>query len=144
MLGITIGVSFSLVFPHWLISLLIIFLFLGTSSRSFAKAIVMWKKETILKRAMEEEKKHSTVADSHGQLLIDVEYEALVVPKEEKTTLQIIRGNLNLTRILVLVLLWTCFLLLQVIKLPAALAVFGYECVKLYKESKKRKIAGNT
>ncbi|KAL7133519.1 hypothetical protein ABFS83_12G146300 [Erythranthe nasuta] len=118
----------------------------------------MWKKETILKRAMEE-RKH-TVADSHGQLLIDVEYEALV-PNEEKTTLQIIRGNLNLKRILALVLLWTCFLLLQVIKygatscstlywvlnllqLPAALAVFGYECVKLYKESKKRKIARNT
>lgn len=26
---------------------------------------------------------------------------------------------------------------------PVALAVFGYECVKLYTESKKRRIAGN-
>lgn len=28
-------------------------------------------------------------------------------------------------------------------QLPVALAVFVYECVKLYKESKKRRIAGN-
>ena len=26
---------------------------------------------------------------------------------------------------------------------PVALAIFGYECVKLYKESKKRKSTGN-
>lgn len=29
------------------------------------------------------------------------------------------------------------------LQFPAALAVFGYEAVKLYKESKKRRIAGN-
>lgn len=31
-----------------------------------------------------------------------------------------------------------------VFQFPVALAVFGYECVKLYKESKRRRISGIT
>lgn len=54
MLGITLGVSLSVVFPYWLITVLIIILFMGTSSRSFFKAIEMWKEETILKKSMKE------------------------------------------------------------------------------------------
>uniref|UniRef100_A0A2N9FLL1 Sulfite exporter TauE/SafE family protein n=1 Tax=Fagus sylvatica TaxID=28930 RepID=A0A2N9FLL1_FAGSY len=53
MLGITIGVSLSVVFPYWLITVLIIILFMGTSSRSFFKALEMWKEETILKNDVE-------------------------------------------------------------------------------------------
>ncbi|KAI3473950.1 hypothetical protein Pfo_028524 [Paulownia fortunei] len=156
MLGITIGVALSVVFPYWLITVLIIFYSWvrnWTSSRSFAKAIEMWKEETVLKKAMEEKQ---TIVNSRGELLIDTEYEPLV-PREEKTALQILKGNLNVKRILVLLLVWICFLLLQndttacstwywvlnLLQLPVALAVFGYECVKLYKESKKRRMAGN-
>lgn len=156
MLGITFGVSLSVVFPYWLITVLIIVLFMGTSSRSFAKGIEMWKEETLLKKAMEEKQKF---ANSHVELLIDAEYESLV-PKEEKTLLQIMRGNLDLKRFLVLLVIWICFLLVQVTKnstkpcstwywfltllqLPVALVVFAYECVKLYNESKKRRLAGN-
>ncbi|KAI3669841.1 hypothetical protein L6452_41274 [Arctium lappa] len=49
MLGITLGVALSVVFPYWLITVLIMMLFSGTSSRSFFKAIEMWKEETIMK-----------------------------------------------------------------------------------------------
>ncbi|XP_011101500.2 sulfite exporter TauE/SafE family protein 4 [Sesamum indicum] len=156
MLGITVGVALSVVFPYWLITVLIIILFLGTSSRSFGKAIEMWKDETVLKKAMDE--RHIT-ADPQSELMLDTDYQ-LLIPQEQKTTLQIMRDNLNIKRILVLLLVWICFLLLQVIKnetracstlywilnilqFPVALAVFGYECVKLYKESKKRRMAGN-
>ncbi|KAH0635480.1 uncharacterized protein [Solanum tuberosum] len=154
MLGITVGVSLSVVFPYWLITVLIIILFMGTSSRSFFKAIEMWKEETILKKSMKE-----VPVNSRGELVIDTVYEPLV-PKEEKTALEIFKFNLNLKRILVLFVVWFVFLLLQVFKndlvacsplywvlnliqFPAALAVFGYECVKLYKESKKRRLEGN-
>ncbi|KAL3825810.1 hypothetical protein ACJIZ3_021839 [Penstemon smallii] len=157
MLGITFGVSLSVVFPYWLITVLIIILFLGTSSRSVFKAIGMWKNETIMKKAMEEQQ---SFANSCKDCLIDTEYEPLN-PKEEKTTLQIIRSNLNIKRFSVLVLVWCGFLLLQIIKnetkacstwywalnllqLPVALAVFVYECVKLYKESKKRRNIENS
>lgn len=157
MLGITIGVALSVVFPYWLITVLIIILFIGTSSRSFFKGIEMWKEETIMKKAIAEQEK--TVVNSRGELLIDTEYEPLV-PKEEKTALQLMRSNINLKKFGVLLLVWICFLLLQVSKndlvpcsasywvlnilqVPVALVVFGYECVKLYKESKKRRLEGN-
>ncbi|XP_072991518.1 sulfite exporter TauE/SafE family protein 4-like isoform X4 [Typha latifolia] len=55
MLGITIGVELSVIFPYWLITVLIIILFLGTSSRSFFKAVQMWKQETILKMEVEKQ-----------------------------------------------------------------------------------------
>ncbi|KAL0410020.1 UNVERIFIED_CONTAM: Sulfite exporter TauE/SafE family protein 4 [Sesamum latifolium] len=128
MLGITFGVSLSVVFPYWLITVLIIILFLGTSSRSFAKAIEMWKEETVLKKAMQDKR---TFVNSRGELLIDTEYEPLV-PREEKTAL-------NGTR--------TCstwYWVLNLLQLPVALVVFFYECVKLYKESKKRRVAGTS
>ncbi|CAN4121448.1 unnamed protein product [Withania somnifera] len=154
MIGITLGVSLSVVFPYWLITVLIIILFMGTSARSFFKAIEMWKEETILKKSMKE-----VPVNSRGELVIDTVYEPLV-PKKEKTGFEIFKFNLNLKRILVLFLVWFVFLLLQVFKndlvactplywvlnllqFPVALAVFGYECVKLYKESKKRRQEGN-
>ncbi|KAL3536179.1 hypothetical protein ACH5RR_004640 [Cinchona calisaya] len=157
MLGITIGVALSVVFPYWLITVLIIILFIGTSSRSFFKGIEMWKEETIMKKEIAEQEK--TLVNSRGEILINTEYEPLV-PKEEKTALQIMRFNLNLKKFGVLVLVWICFLLLQVFKndlvpcstlywvlnilqVPVSLVVFGFECVKLYKESKKRRLEGN-
>ncbi|KAJ9184391.1 hypothetical protein P3X46_004122 [Hevea brasiliensis] len=158
MLGITIGVGLSVVFPYWLITVLIIILFLGTSSRSVFKGIEMWKEETILKKEMA--KQQETVVNSRGELLIDTEYEPLV-PREEKSEFQILCFNLKWKRLLVLLLVWASFLLLQVFKndvavcstwywvlfclqFPIALAVFGYESVKLYKEHKKRLSTGNT
>ncbi|XP_057983606.1 sulfite exporter TauE/SafE family protein 4 isoform X2 [Malania oleifera] len=157
MLGITVGVTLSVIFPYWLITVLIIILFIGTSSRSFFKGIGMWKEETILKKEMA--KQRETLVNSRGELLIDSEYEPLA-PKEEKSGLQILCSNFRLGRILVLLLVWAFFLLLQILKnntkacsgwywvmfllqFPIAMGVFGYEAVKLYRESKKRRTEGN-
>ncbi|KAJ7976031.1 Sulfite exporter TauE/SafE family protein [Quillaja saponaria] len=158
MLGITIGVSLSVVFPYWLITVLIIILFIGTSSRSFFKGIEMWKEETIIKKEIS--KQQEAVINSRGELLINTEYEPLV-PKEEKSALQILCFNLRWNRILVLLAVWVSFLLLQILKndvrvcsawywvlfclqFPISFGVFGYEAVKLYKEHKKRMSTGNT
>ncbi|KVH90507.1 Transmembrane protein TauE like protein [Cynara cardunculus var. scolymus] len=127
MLGITLGVALSVVFPYWLITVLIILLFSGTSLRSFFKAIEMWKEETILKKEME--RPQESFVNSRGELLIDTEP---LIPKEEKTPMN---G---------LVACSTSYWVVTVIQFPVALAVFTYECVKLYKESKKRKSMGNT
>lgn len=157
MLGITVGVALSVVFPYWLITVLIIILFLGTSSRSFFKGIEMWKDETILKKEMA--KQQETMVNSRGELLISTDYEPLA-PVEEKSSMQILCMNLKWKRVLVLMVVWISFLLLQVIKndvkvcsawywvlfclqFPVALGVFGYEAVKLYKEHKKRMSTGN-
>ncbi|PHU06343.1 hypothetical protein BC332_22832 [Capsicum chinense] len=125
MLGITIGVSLSVVFPYWLITVLIIILFMGTSSRSFFKAIEMWKEETMLKKSMKE-----VPVNSRGELIIDTVYEPLV-PKKEKTAFNDLTACTPL------------YWVLNLLQFPVALAVFGYECVKLYKESKKRRLEGN-
>ncbi|XP_038881081.1 sulfite exporter TauE/SafE family protein 4 [Benincasa hispida] len=157
MLGITVGVSLSVVFPYWLITVLIIILFIGTSSRSFFKGIEMWKEETILKK--EFAKQCETVVNSRGELLIDVEYDPLI-PKEQKTALELMCFNLKWKRTSILLIVWISFLTLQVIKndvpvcsnwywiifslqFPIAIAVFGYEARKLYKEHKKRMETGN-
>nr|KJB15098.1 hypothetical protein B456_002G160300 [Gossypium raimondii] len=157
MLGITVGVALSVVFPYWLITVLIIILFLGTSSRSFYRGIEMWKEETILNKELT--KPQESFVHSRGELLIDTEYEPLV-PKEEKSKLQILCFNLRWKRLLVLATVWVLFTVIQVIKndvvpcttlywvlfclqFPIATLVFGYEATKLYKEHKKRMSTGN-
>lgn len=156
MLGITIGVALSVVFPYWLITVLIIILFLGTSSRSFCKGIEMWKQETLLKREIE---KLETRSDSNGQVVINADYQALL-PKEEKSGLQILLFNIKWKRILVLIIVWVAFLLLQafknntavcspwywalnILQFPVALSVFLYEAIKLNRESKRRRMNRN-
>ncbi|KAI4349052.1 hypothetical protein L6164_009698 [Bauhinia variegata] len=158
MLGITVGVSLSVVFPYWLITVLIIILFVGTSSRSFFKGIMMWKEETLLKKEMA--RQQATAVNSHGELLIDTPYEPLI-PREEKSALQILCFNLRRKWIFFLTMVWVSFLLLQIIKndlktcstwywilfclqLPIALVLFGYEAIKLYKFQKNGMCNGNT
>ncbi|KAM6593009.1 hypothetical protein CsatA_000712 [Cannabis sativa] len=155
MLGITVGVSLSVVFPYWLITVLIIILFLGTSSRSFVMGLEKWKNETLDKQKA----RQLETVDSRGELIIGMDYLPLS-SGEEKSTMEVMCLNLRWKRVLVLVAVWACFLLLQIVKndlkvcstwywvlfflqFPIALALFGYEAVKLYKEHKKRMSTGN-
>ncbi|KAI3989795.1 hypothetical protein MKX01_040765 [Papaver californicum] len=138
MLVITFGVALSVVFPFWLITILIIILFVGTSSRSFVKGIQMWKQETILNvftfslltlcfycvfNVKQQEAQSNSVH-------IDVDYD-LLVPQEEKS-------GLNFTKDCCL---W--YWVLNFMQIPVALVVYGFEAVKLYKESKERRMNGN-
>lgn len=154
MLGITFGVALSVVFPFWLITILIIILFVGTSLRSFVKGIEMWKQETILNQEYVKQQEAQS-----NSIHIDADYD-LLVPQEEKSGLEILKSNLRWKGIFVLMIVWISFLLLQVIKnftkdcslwywvlnfmqIPVALVVYGFEAVKLYKESKERRMNGN-
>lgn len=156
MLGITIGVSLSVVFPYWLITVLIIILFLGTSSRSFFRGIQVWKQETVLKLEVE---KNEEGKSNEKDAIIDAVYEPLL-PQVEKSTLDILLMNLRWKGILVLMAVWVSFLLLQIIKnglevcspmywiinglqVPVAFIVFVWEALKLWRESKDRRMHGN-
>ncbi|KAG1341826.1 hypothetical protein COCNU_05G000550 [Cocos nucifera] len=86
MLGITVGVELSVVFPYWLITVLIIVLFLGTSSRSFFKGIEMWKQETMLKMEMEKQEQEAKSQLNENDVIIGSEYRPLV-PQPEKSGL---------------------------------------------------------
>ncbi|KAF1897716.1 hypothetical protein Lal_00032474 [Lupinus albus] len=128
MLGITVGVALSVVFPYWLITVLIIILFIGTSSRSLFRGTEMWKEETIMKKEMA--KQQATFVNSRGELLIDTEYEPLI-PKEKKTAM----NNVKVCS------LW--YWVLYTLQFPIALIVFGKEALKLYKDHKTRLNTGN-
>ncbi|GAB2272250.1 hypothetical protein Dimus_007070 [Dionaea muscipula] len=158
LLGITIGVSLSVVFPYWLITILIIILFLGTSTRSFFKGIGMWKEETLMKKELE--LKQEAKYNSRGEFLLDTDYEPLDC-RENPSILRIMCSNLRWKRIAVLVSVWASFLLLQflkndvaacslwywvlnVLQFPIAFGVFGYEAAKLYRESKNKRMTGCT
>ncbi|XP_020086827.1 uncharacterized protein LOC109709158 [Ananas comosus] len=158
MLGITIGVELSVVFPFWLITVLIIILFLGTSSRSFFRGIQMWKQETILK--METEKREAQTNSRNNDVIIDSEYEPLLPQTEEKSKLEALLFNIRWKGILILMLVWSSFLVLQILKngsetcsifywainilqIPIAASVFAWEAVKLWRESRARRTCGN-
>ncbi|KVH89667.1 Transmembrane protein TauE like protein [Cynara cardunculus var. scolymus] len=50
MLGISIGVTFNVIFSDWMVTVLLIVLFIGTSTKAFCKGVETWKKETIMKK----------------------------------------------------------------------------------------------
>ncbi|CAL9027817.1 unnamed protein product [Prunus brigantina] len=76
MLGISIGVAFNAMFANWMVTVLLIILFLGTAAKALMKGIETWKKETMMKKVSHdfpEAEKHleleskSGVADGSGE-----------------------------------------------------------------------------
>ncbi|KAB1204396.1 hypothetical protein CJ030_MR8G027189 [Morella rubra] len=63
MLGISIGVAFNVVFPDWMVTVLLIVLFLATATKAFIKGVETWKKETIMK------KEAAKRLESNGELI---------------------------------------------------------------------------
>ncbi|KAL6637000.1 hypothetical protein ACP70R_024572 [Stipagrostis hirtigluma subsp. patula] len=163
MLGITIGVELSVIFPYWLITVLIIILFIGTSSRSFYKGILMWKEESRILMETREREEQSKSACAGSDVVIDPSYEEplLAQPQpKEKSALETLLFNLRWKNILVLMAVWSSFLVLQILKnnskscstfywvinvlqIPVALSVFLWEAVQLCKESRTRRMNGN-
>ncbi|KAK7369190.1 hypothetical protein VNO80_11225 [Phaseolus coccineus] len=56
MLGISIGVAFNVIFPEWMLTVLLIILFVGLSIKCFFKGVDTWKKETIMKKKTPQKK----------------------------------------------------------------------------------------
>ncbi|XWS72570.1 hypothetical protein CRYUN_Cryun02cG0051200 [Craigia yunnanensis] len=50
MLGISIGVTFNVIFPDWTVTILLILLCTGTSVKAYFKGVETWKRETVLKQ----------------------------------------------------------------------------------------------
>ncbi|OAY75671.1 uncharacterized protein LOC109718373 [Ananas comosus] len=162
MLGITIGVELSVIFPYWLITVLTIILFMGTSSRSFFRGIQMWKQETILKLEREKQEEEKTENNERKVVNIKPEFEEPLLPQPaEKSGLEVLLFNIKWKGILVLIIVWCSFLLLQILKnwsencssffwvvnilqFPVALSVFVWEAVKLWRESRERRMCGNS
>ncbi|CAL9013819.1 unnamed protein product, partial [Prunus brigantina] len=72
MLGISIGVAFNVMFTNWMVTVLLIILFLGTAAKALMKGIETWKKETMMKKKSTKSPNESFVwgVASFGQLLL--------------------------------------------------------------------------
>ncbi|CAN6588877.1 unnamed protein product [Malus baccata var. baccata] len=152
MLGISIGVSFNVIFANWMITVLLMIFFIGTSTKAFLKGVETWKKETILIKEV------ARLMQSNGSSSDDeVEYRPLasgpssvLATKESKRIEVSIMENVYWKELLLLVAVWVIILALQIVKnytttcsaeywvlnllqIPVALGVSTYEAVNLYK-----------
>ncbi|TQD91558.1 hypothetical protein C1H46_022853 [Malus baccata] len=152
MLGISIGVSFNVIFANWMITVLLMIFFIGTSTKAFLKGVETWKKETILIKEV------ARLMQSNGSSSDDeVEYRPLasgpssvLATKESKRIEVSIMENVYWKELLLLVAFWVIVLALQIAKnytttcsaeywvlnllqIPVALGVSTYEAVNLYK-----------
>ncbi|KAF5208310.1 Sulfite exporter TauE/SafE family protein [Thalictrum thalictroides] len=154
MLGISIGVAFNVLFADWMVTVLLIILFIGTSTKAFFRGVETWKKETILK------KEAAKRLESNGS--DEVAYKALpggptngtskVSPSNEEREVSIME-NVYWTELGLLCLVWVAFLALQIAKnnthdcstaywvlnllqVPVAVGVTLYEAIGLYRGNK--------
>lgn len=145
MLGITIGVSLSVVFANWMITLLLIIIFTGTSIKALFKGADTWKKETIIKQ--ETAKLLESTATASGL----AEYKSLPAGPQmdtEKAQVSII-GNVYWKEFGILCFVWLAYLVLQIVKtrtatcsvtfwivnflqVPVSFGVYLYQAIGLY------------
>ncbi|ONI15909.1 hypothetical protein PRUPE_3G068400 [Prunus persica] len=119
MLGISIGVSFNVIFADWMITVLLIIFFLGTSTKAFLKGVEAWKRETVMKQEF------ARLMQSDGNSSDEVEYRPLASgpnnvillgTKESKRTEVSIIENVYWKELLLLVAVWVIILALQIAK----------------------------
>ncbi|CAM8919662.1 unnamed protein product [Rhodiola kirilowii] len=156
MLGISIGVTFNVIFADWMVTVLLIVLFIFTSTKAFFKGVDAWKKETIFKkeaaRRLESSGANQDVAykplpdNPNNDAKEDIEPEVSVIE------------NVCWKELGLLVFVWFAFLGLQIAKnktstcsaaywvlnllqIPVSVGVSLYEAASLY--NGQRKIASN-
>ncbi|RDX67126.1 Sulfite exporter TauE/SafE family protein 3 [Mucuna pruriens] len=121
MLGISIGVAFNVMFADWMVTVLLIILFIGTSTKALFKGIDTWKKETIMKKRTMllkfQEAAKMLESDSSPGYDSDEDYKSLPAgsadPRDEKVPLL---KNIYWKELSVLVYVWVAFLVVQIIK----------------------------
>ncbi|KAJ4952378.1 hypothetical protein NE237_029210 [Protea cynaroides] len=152
MLGISIGVAFNVIFADWMVTVLLLVLFLGTSTKAFFKGVEIWKKETIMK------KEAAKRMESNGTNNEEVEYKPLPggpsngpqkETEESEEPMAPVLLNIYWKELGLLFFVWIAFLALQIAKnytttcsvaywllnllqIPVAVGVSMYEAVSLY------------
>ncbi|XP_038722658.1 sulfite exporter TauE/SafE family protein 3-like [Tripterygium wilfordii] len=147
MLGISIGVAFNVMFADWMVTILLIILFIGTSTKALFKGIDTWKKETMMKKeAAKQLESETKPVDSIGQ-----DYKRLPsgpgsLQDDEVPLLR----NIYWKELALLLYVWVGFLIVQLVKtyvktcsvaywilnalqVPIAVSVTLFEAICLYK-----------
>ncbi|XP_042520671.1 sulfite exporter TauE/SafE family protein 3-like [Macadamia integrifolia] len=147
MLGISIGVAFNVIFADWMVTVLLITLFVGTSAKALFKGIETWKKETLMKqetaKLLESESKST---DGPG-----MEYKRLPTGPAASSDDEVpLIENIYWKELFLLMFVWVAFLMVQIVKtytttcsiaywilnllqVPIAVSVSLYEAICLYR-----------
>ncbi|XP_039797650.1 sulfite exporter TauE/SafE family protein 3-like [Panicum virgatum] len=113
MLGVSIGVIFNVVFPDWLVTALLIILFLATSMKAFLKGVETWKKETIKKRVAAQRLEQMCQEPEHATAIPTGPGDSVGAknPSAEKSSLL---KNVYWKEFSLLAFVWLAFLALQI------------------------------
>ncbi|KAK6912709.1 Transmembrane protein TauE-like [Dillenia turbinata] len=140
MLGISIGVAFNVMFADWMVTILLITLFIGTSMKAFTKGVEIWRKETLMKKittscfptgaggGTEVEYRPLPGGPSSGR---QHESEQLEEPKVNPFLEVSIIENVRWKELGLLVLVWVVFLVLQIAKNDTANCTLAYWILNL-------------
>ncbi|CAL9115996.1 unnamed protein product [Musa textilis] len=163
MLGISIGVAFNVIFAEWMITTILVILFLGTSTKALIKGLETWKKETVLLKDAARRLDSSTKLKDGPELEYAPLPEGPLANEQPKSsasgpvlTIVPIEENIYLKELMLLLIVWVGFLVIQIIKthavicsteywilnfmqVPIAAALTLYEAICLYRG--KRTIA---
>uniref|UniRef100_A0A7N0TT71 Sulfite exporter TauE/SafE family protein n=1 Tax=Kalanchoe fedtschenkoi TaxID=63787 RepID=A0A7N0TT71_KALFE len=148
-LGISIGVAFNVIFADWMVTVLLIILFLGTSTRAFLKGLETWKKETMLR------KEAARRLEPNGSSTEEADYTPLpgapaTAPPEEPIKKVSIVENVCWKETGILFGVWVAILALEIgknyvttcsvaywalnlLQIPVAFGASGFQAVNLYK-----------
>ncbi|KAJ9147091.1 hypothetical protein P3X46_029293 [Hevea brasiliensis] len=114
MLGISIGVAFNVMFADWMVTVLLIILFIGTSTKALFKGIDTWKKETMMKKeAAKQLESESKPGDGEGQDYKPLPSGPSALPDEDDVPLL---QNIYWKEAALLVYVWLGFLAVQIVK----------------------------
>ncbi|KAF3783734.1 hypothetical protein EJ110_NYTH31797 [Nymphaea thermarum] len=143
MLGISIGVAFNVVFADWMVTVLLIVIFMITSTKAFLRGVETWKKESKTKKTVKAAKENgSEEMESGARMKTD--------SKAFGDKAVSVLDNIYWKELTILIVLWVVFLAFQIAKnytrtcsplywvfnllqFPAAIGVSLYEAVSLYK-----------
>lgn len=158
-LGISIGVALNVIFANWMITILLIVLFIVTSTKAFFKGVETWKKETKTKkeatRSLESNDDRNEGVEGEPPPVgptVGAQTETKECKKEQVSIIK----NVYWWELALLVAVWliilalqigknystTCsvaYWLLNILQIPVAFGVSSYEAFNLYKG--RRKIA---
>ncbi|KAL2343220.1 hypothetical protein Fmac_004505 [Flemingia macrophylla] len=152
MLGISIGVAFNVIFPDWMLTALLIVVFIGLSINAFLKGVQTWKKETvILKEAKQNARLNDNGRTDNAEQLQteDTVNESQTNTNQSRKKVSVI-DNIYWKELGLLVTVWILILALQIgknyttncsavywilnlLQVPITVGTTLYEAVLLYK-----------
>jgi uncharacterized membrane protein YfcA len=83
MLGISIGVACNVIFANWMVTVLLIILFIGTSTKAFFKGVETWKQETLRKKEVEREHLENVPTIVEPEVHQEVDFKSLPSEPEQ-------------------------------------------------------------